>query len=33
MQGHHWIGLLVAAVVFYFVGAKWPQIAKTAGIA
>jgi hypothetical protein len=32
MRSHHWIGLLVAAVVFYFIGAKWPQLAKTAGV-
>jgi hypothetical protein len=27
------IGLIIVALVFYFVGAKWPGLAQKAGIA
>jgi len=33
MESHHWIFLLVVAVAFYAIGARWPTLAKTAGIA
>jgi hypothetical protein len=33
MASHHWIMLLVVAVVFYWIGAKFPQIAKSVGVA
>jgi hypothetical protein len=30
---HHWVLLLIVAVAFYLVGAKWPAVAQKAGVA
>ena len=32
MRSHHWVALLVVAIVFYLIGAKWPALAKRVGI-
>jgi len=32
MSSHHWLGLLVVAIVFYLVGAKWPALAARVGM-
>jgi hypothetical protein len=31
MESHHWIGLVVIAVVFYLIGAKYPVYAARLG--
>lgn len=31
MQSHHWFSLLIVAVIFYVVGAKWPMLANRIG--
>lgn len=33
MQSHHWILLGLVAIGFYLLGAKWPGLAKQAGVA
>jgi len=31
MEGHHWIMLVVIALVFYVIGAKFPMMAQRFG--
>lgn len=32
MRSHHWFSILVVAVAFYLIGAKWPQLAARVGV-
>ena len=32
MTTHHWITLVIVAVIFYVIGVKFPSLAKKAGL-
>lgn len=32
MQGHHWFGLVVVALLAYYIGTKYPGLAQSVGL-
>lgn len=32
MQGHHWLGMVVVALIAYYIGTKYPQLVQSVGL-